>query len=116
MLFIPESGLGMGLTGAALATLLSVGISTLGRQVLLWRIWKRLVLSKQSFLICGILLLPALVLVQWDPGWPHVVTLLTKSAIVTGWTAWATIKLNLAPEGVEFATTRAPRLAKWLKS
>lgn len=116
MLFIPESGLGMGLTGAALATLLSVGISTLGRQVLLWRIWKRLVLSKQSFLICGILMLPALVLVQWDPGWPHVVTLLTKSAIVTGWTAWATIKLNLAPEGVEFATTRAPRLAKWLKS
>ena len=88
----------------------------MGRQVLLWRIWKRLVLSKQTVLICVVLLLPALILVQWNPDWPHLVTILAKSATVTGWAAFATIKLNLAPEGVQFATTRAPWLAKWLKS
>ena len=114
LLFIPESGLGMGLVGAAMATFLSIGISTLGRQVLLWRIWKRLILSKQTVLICVVLLLPSLILVQWNPGWPHIVLLFTKSAIATAWIAFATIKLNLAPEGVQFAVQKAPWLSRWL--
>lgn len=114
LFFIPESGLGMGLTGAALATLISIGISTTGRQILLWTIWKRVVLSKKTVIICMVLLLPAVILVQWNPEWPHLVTLLTKSAIVTGWTALAAVKLNLAPEGVQFVAQKAPWLSKWL--
>ena len=114
LLFIPQSGLGMGLVGAAMATFISIGISTLGRQVLLWRIWKRLILSKQTVLICVVLLLPSLILVQWNPGWPHIVLLFTKSAIATAWIAFATIKLNLAPEGVQFAVQKAPWLSRWL--
>lgn len=116
LLLIPESGLGMGLTGAALATLISIVVSVISRQVLLWHIWRRMVPSLQTLQICGVLMLPAFVMVQWNPDWPHLVTILVKSITVTGWAAFATIKLNLAPEGVEFATTRAPWLAKWLKS
>ena len=113
-LFISKSGLGLGLLGAAMATLLSIATSALAKQALLWRLWKRFIPNIKTLMICVVLLIPALSLTHWNPSWHPVLTLLVKSALVTGWIVLATIKLNLAPEGMQFAREKAPWLARWV--
>lgn len=113
-LFISKSGLGLGLLGAAMATLLSIATSALAKQALLWRLWKRFIPNTKTLMICVVLLIPALSLTHWNPSWHPVLTLLVKSALVTGWIVLATIKLNLAPEGMQFAREKAPWLARWV--
>lgn len=113
-LFISKSGLGLGLLGAAMATFISITMSTMAKQALLWRIWKRFIPNLKTLIICVVLLIPALSLTHWNPSWHPVLTLLVKSALVTGWIVFATIKFNLAPEGVQFAREKAPWLTKWL--
>ena len=113
-LFIPESGLGLGLLGAALATLISIGISSLAKQALLWHIYRRFVPNKQTAAICAVLLIPALTLVYWNPGSHPILTLLLKSTLVTAWLAVTAVKLKLVPEGVQFALEKAPWLSRWV--
>ena len=113
LLFIPDAGLGLGLLGAALATLISIALSTLAKQALLWHIWRRFVPNQKTLIICGILLIPALTLVFWNPNSHPVLTLLLKSALVTAWLAVTTMKLKLVPEGVQFALEKAPWLSRW---
>lgn len=112
LLFIPQSGLGLGVLGAALATLITVGLSTLAKQVIIWHIWKRFVPNVQTLMICGILLIPAVSLVHWTPSWHPVIALLVKSTVVTAWAAFGTIRFNLAPEGVQFILKKAPWLSR----
>lgn len=113
-LFISKSGLGLGLLGAAMATFISITMSTLAKQAVLWRVWKRFIPNLRTLIICVVLLIPALSLTHWNPSWHPVLTLLVKSALVTGWIVLATIKLNLAPEGMQFAREKAPWLARWV--
>lgn len=113
-LFIPDGGLGLGLLGAALATLISIGISVLVRQVIIWHIWNRFIPEKRTLLALTVLLLPAVLLMQWNPNWPAVSVIFLKSGLVTLWTAWAATRLNLIPEGVDFAVQKFPWLAKWV--
>ena len=113
LLFIPESGLGLGLWGAALATLLSIGLSSLAKQILLWQVWRKFVPNKKTLAICGVLLFPSLTLIYWNPSSHLLLTVLLKSTLVTAWLAVAAVKLKFVPEGVQFVLEKAPWLSRW---
>ena len=105
--FIPESGLGMGLLGAALATLLAMGIAILIRQLLVWFIWKEWVLNRHSLAILAVLLIPGFLLIGVRLELHPMLVLILKSAMTTIWVAGAAWTLNLVPEGRKLV------LAKW---
>ncbi len=103
LLFIPESGLGLGLLGAALATLVSTGTSILLRQWVVWHLWKRFTPDLHSIAIILCLSAPTGLLTLWTPDTHPVLSLLLKSAAITVWTAGAAHWLKLAPEATAFA-------------
>jgi len=111
--FIPDTGLGLGIQGAALATFLAVGASTLARQGLLWVIWQRFVPQQSTVLIAVILFIPGLAIGQWTPSGSPWVLILIKSALVTLWAGFWSLTLKLAPEGVKFASQWMPVLSRW---
>ena len=96
---IPQSGLGWGLLGAALATLIAVGTSILARQWVVWRIWHHWVPNGRSLLILGMVTVTGHALHLWQPNLPAAILLLTKSAMATVVIAALAWALNLAPEG-----------------
>ena len=111
-IFIPETALGLGLLGAALATLAATTASVLARQWVVWRIWSRTVPDWKTLLILLVLFLPAVSLVHWTPTGPAVLLLLLKSGAVTAWVACCAWRLDLAPEAMAQATKKWPWLAK----
>ena len=102
LLFIPETGLGLGLHGAALATLVAMTASITFRQWVVWRIWKRFTPDLRSVAILLLLGVPAGLLLAWTPNLHPFLTLLIKSAGLTLWAAGSALVLNLAPEAVAF--------------
>ena len=102
LLFIPESGLGLGLHGAALATLIAMGASITFRQWVVWRIWKQFTPDLRSVGILLCLAIPAGLLVTWTPDLDPLLSLFVKSAGMTLWAAVAAQGLNLAPEATDF--------------
>lgn len=102
LLFIPESGLGLGLYGAALATLIAMGTSITFRQWVVWRIWRRFTPDFRSFGIILCLTIPAGLLMVWTPDLHPLFSLSVKSASMTLWAAGAAHGLNLAPEATAF--------------
>ena len=103
LFFIPESGLGLGLWGAALATLLATGVSVLCRQWVVWHLWKRFTPGVHSLGILLCLATPAGLLTTWTPDIHPLISLLVKSTAITVWTAGAAYWLKLAPEATSFA-------------
>jgi len=112
-LFIPEAGLGMGLHGAALATLLALSCSIVLKQWVVWRKWGTFIPRRNSLLIIAVLAVPALLLHPWNPAWGAVLTLAVKGIIVTGWVGAATLIFKLLPEGVKPLAKRWPALERW---
>lgn len=112
-LFIPESGLGLGLLGAALATLLALCCSITLKQWVVWRIWQTFIPQRQSLLIIAVLAVPALLLHGWTPPWEAPITLIVKGIIVSGWVGSATLLFKLLPEGVKPLAKRWPALDRW---
>ena len=102
LLFIPETGLGLGLHGAALATLVAMTASITFRQWVVWRIWKRFTPDLRSVAILLLLGVPAGLLLVWAPDLHPFLTLLIKSAGLTLWATGAALVFNLAPEAVAF--------------
>ena len=96
---IPESGLGLGLLGAALATFSAVLLSVVARQWVVWRIWNRRIPGVKSLLILAAVCLPGQLLHLWTPEATAVGILLLKSAGITVTVALLAWSLNLAPEG-----------------
>lgn len=103
LFFIPESGLGLGLWGAALATLVATGTSILCRQWVIWHLWKRFTPGIHSLGIILCLAAPAGLLTTWTPDTHPLISLLLKSTAITVWTAGAAHWLKLAPEATAFA-------------
>jgi len=102
LVFIPDTGLGFGLHGAALATLIAMGTSITLRQWVVWRIWKRFTPDLRSLGIVLCLAVPAGLLMGWTPGLHPLVSLLVKSAGLTLWAAGAAQGLSLAPGATAF--------------
>lgn len=96
---IPEHGLGLGLLGAALATLSAVALSILARQWVVRSVWRQWIPNGRSLLILGILALVGHILHLWEPAQNACLMLIVKSAIATGIIAALAWTLNLAPEG-----------------
>ena len=106
-LFIPKSGLDMGLLGAALATFIAMGLAILIRQFLVWFIWKEWVLNRHSLAILVVLVVPGLLLIGMDMECHPMLLLTLKSSMTTIWVAGAAWTLNLVPEGKKLV------LEKW---
>lgn len=107
LLLIPETAVGWGMFGAALATFCAISASTIARQWIVWKIWKRFVPGKKTIIILVTLLIPGLTLSTFENDLPAVVMILVKSATVTGWVGCATWLCKLSPEAQDFA------LRKW---
>lgn len=111
--FIPESGLGLGLMGAALATICAILASILLRQWVVWRLWKKWVPEFRTVLILAVLVAPCLVIRTWLPGMPAPLILLLKGAIMTLWVGTAAFFLRLLPEAIKPLAKRWPSLERW---
>lgn len=111
--FIPDSGLGLGLVGAALATLVAIGISVLLRQWVVWHLWRVRIPGPRTFGILLVLLIPCLLLQDWDPGISSGLLLLVKSAITTLWTGLLMLVFRLVPEAITPLAKRWPALNRW---
>jgi O-antigen/teichoic acid export membrane protein len=109
---IPESGMGWGLTGAALATLLSVGMATAIRQILVLRIWQMWIPDMRTLGIVCITALPGILLHLWQPEWHVFIALIAKSAAITLWTGGLSLRLNVAPEAVKLVTEKFPAIGR----
>ena len=112
LLFIPESGMGWGLTGAAFATLLAVSTAATIRQVVVWSIWKIWIPDFRTLMILGITGLPGILLHIWQPPWSAILVILAKCVAITLWTAGLSLRLNAAPEAVKLAAERFPNILK----
>lgn len=107
---IPESGLGLGLLGAALATLSAVALSILARQWVVRSVWRQWIPNGRSLLIFGILTAVGHVFHLWEPAYNAGLMLLVKSAFATVIIAALAWTLNLAPEGKTLLTQRLKAL------
>jgi len=96
---IPDSGLGLGLWGAALATLSAMLFAVIVRQVVVWQIWRQWTPNLHSLFIVMLVALPGQALHLWTPGWHPAIAVLAKGAIATLWVASGAWWLNLVPEG-----------------
>jgi len=96
---IPDSGLGLGLWGAALATLSAMLFAVIVRQVVVWQIWRQWTPNLHSLFIVMLVALPGQALHLWTPEWHPAIGVLAKGAIATLWVAAGAWWLNLVPEG-----------------
>ncbi len=103
---IPETGLGLGLWGAALATLTAVTTAVVARQWVVWRVWGQWIPSWRSLLILALVSLPGWALHQWEPHLHAAVALLVKAGLATMWVGGAAWSLNLVPEGKALVVAR----------
>lgn len=96
---IPDSGLGLGLLGAALATLCAVSLSILARQWVVHAVWNQWIPNGRSLLILITVAAAGHALHAWEPASSAGVMLLVKSGIATLLIAGMAWVLNLTPEG-----------------
>lgn len=96
---IPDTGLGLGLLGAALATLSAVTLSILARQWVVHAVWHQWIPNGRSLLILLTVAATGHALHVWEPTPPAGIMLFVKSGIVTLLIAGAAWVLNLTPEG-----------------
>ena len=108
--FIPDSGLGLGLVGAALATLIAVGLAVTLRQIIVWKVWRVFVPDLGTLRILLVIVAPAILINLWHPAGIAMGFILLKSSLVTAWLTFATMRLNLAPEVVNIATERLNKM------
>jgi O-antigen/teichoic acid export membrane protein len=103
LLLIPETGVGWGIFGAAVATLCAISTTILARQWIVWKIWKRYVPGVKTLIILVTLLVPGLTLSYISNDIPAILMILAKSGIVTAWVSFVTWRWQLSPEAQEFA-------------
>lgn len=103
LLLIPDTGAGWGLLGAAVATLSAISATIIGRQWVVWKIWKRYVPSWKTLVILGTLLIPGLTLCSLESALPDILVILAKCGTVTAWVGFMAWQWKLSPEALDFA-------------
>lgn len=100
---IPDTGLGWGMSGAAIATLCAISATIITRQWVVWKIWRRFVPSRQTLFILVTVLIPGLTLSSIGNEFPAILVILAKSGMVTAWVGFVAWQWKLSPEALDFA-------------